>query len=458
MSYYLTNENSFLNINNAHLKVSGNVHADVMKIGAVEFAPIASNVTTTTNFTNVETGLTTSSNLHIGGTLTMGTVEVIATTHNLENTTTNGNITPHTVEFTNPTTSLVASGNVEVGGNVVAGYLYGDGSNITGISSNLDQIVNIGNVTSNTVQFTNATTGFATTANVEVGGELTVTGNATISSNLTVSGNVEVNDVLLVSKTWTKEIPYQVANGSTDYIYIGCFRFDSAVEVEITDSGGSLGASNKFTVTKHYGAAPFVSGHRGSRFVVHKFYWAPGNDVNVDYHLWHQPYISTSPSGQYRIRYKTAMILDQAENTSGRTECNYGLFHEENGFGTYVSIPFDLSFNGSSWYTVTNDGSHLSSGTWVVQVNINSAGGAGSGQLYNETYSGVFTWFTGVTNSNSVNNIPLHYAGHAPNAEVISIRTARQGHPGTNLLLQIKSNMSWGGTVRATTFHFRRLI
>ena len=124
MSYYVTNENSFLNINNAHLKVSGNVHADVMKIGAVEFAPIASNVTTTTNFTNVETGLTTSSNLHIGGTLTMGTVEVIATTHNLENTTTNGNITPHTVEFTNPTTSLVASGNVEVGGNAtVSGFV-----------------------------------------------------------------------------------------------------------------------------------------------------------------------------------------------------------------------------------------------------------------------------------------------------------------------------------------------
>jgi hypothetical protein len=296
------------------------------------------------------------------------------------------------------------------------------------------------------------------TGNATVSENLTVTGNATISSNLTVSGNVEVNDVLLVSKTWTKEIPYQVANGSTDYIYIGCFRFDSAVEVEITDSGSSLGASNKFTVTKHYSAAPFVSGHRGSRYVVHKFYWAPGNDVNVDYHLWHQPYISTSPSGQYRIRYKTAMILDQAENISGRTECNYGLFHEENGFGTYVSIPFDLSFNGSSWYTVTNDGSHLSSGTWVVQVNINSAGGAGSGQLYNETYSGVFTWFTGVTNSNVTNNIPLHYAGHAPNAEVISIRTARQGHPGTNLLLQIKSNMSWGGTVRSTTFHFRRLI
>jgi len=155
MSYYLTNENSFLNINNAHLKVSGNVHADVMKIGAVEFAPIASNVTTTTNFTNVETGLTTSSNLHIGGTLTMGTVEVIATTHNLENTTTNGNITPHTVEFTNPTTSIVASGNVEVGGELTV------------------------------------------SGNATVSSNLTVSGNATVSSNLTVSGNVTMNGMTI---------------------------------------------------------------------------------------------------------------------------------------------------------------------------------------------------------------------------------------------------------------------
>jgi hypothetical protein len=72
---------------------------------------------------------------------------------------------------------------VEVGGNVVASYLYGDGSNITGISSNLDQIVNIGNVTSNTVQFSNATTGLVTTANVEVGGELTVSGNVAVDTD-----------------------------------------------------------------------------------------------------------------------------------------------------------------------------------------------------------------------------------------------------------------------------------
>ena len=372
-------------------------------------------------------------------------IKVTSSTYTEVDAPTSPTLTACTNGLINMSGNIVASQNLTVTGKVEAGYLYGDGSNISGISSNLDQIVNIGNVTSNTVQFTNATTGLVTTANVEVGGELTV------------SGNVAVNDVLLVSKTWTKEIPYQVADGSTSYIYIGCFRVDSAVEVEINDSGNSLGASSKFTVTKHYSHTPFVSGHRGSRYVVHKFYWAPGNDTNVDYHLWHQPSISTSPTGQYRIRYKTAMVLDQAENVSGRVECNYGLFHEENGFGTYVSIPFSLSFDGSSWYTVTNAGSHLSTGTWAVQVNISSAG-LGSGQLYDETYSGVFTWYAGTTNNTASNNISLHNAGHAANAEIISMRTRRQGHPGTNLLFQINSNMNWSGAVRSTTFHFRRLI
>jgi hypothetical protein len=131
-----------------------------------------------------------SSNIAVGGVLTMGTVNVVAR-HDLEAVTALGNTTPVTLEFTNPTTSLVASGNVVVTGNVTADHFVGDGSNITGISSTLQAITDSGpgaNVTSNTVQFSNATTGFVTTANVEVGGELTVSGNATISSNLTVSG------------------------------------------------------------------------------------------------------------------------------------------------------------------------------------------------------------------------------------------------------------------------------
>ena len=56
-----------------------------------------------------------STNLELGGTLIMGTVNVEAQ-HSLEAVTATGNITPLTLEFTNPTTSLVASGNVEVAG------------------------------------------------------------------------------------------------------------------------------------------------------------------------------------------------------------------------------------------------------------------------------------------------------------------------------------------------------
>ena len=56
-----------------------------------------------------------STNLELGGTLIMGTVNVEAQ-HSLEAVTATGNTTPLTIEFTNPTTSLVASGNVEVAG------------------------------------------------------------------------------------------------------------------------------------------------------------------------------------------------------------------------------------------------------------------------------------------------------------------------------------------------------
>jgi hypothetical protein len=132
MSYYVTNENSVLNINNAHLRVSGNVMTDVMKLGAIEFAPSGSTVGGTVNFTNVTTGVTTSSNLNVGGTLMLGSVEVVGTPAN---------------------------------------------------GSNLHDVVELGNVTSNTVQFTNATTGIVTTANVEVGGELTVSGNVAVDTD-----------------------------------------------------------------------------------------------------------------------------------------------------------------------------------------------------------------------------------------------------------------------------------
>ena len=175
MSYYVTNENSFLDIKNAHLRVTGNVHTDVLKVGSIGFQPAGSNIPGTVNFTNVITGVTTTSNLDVGGTLNLGTIELSASTHTLDHITARGNVTSTTVQFDNATTGLVTTANVEVGGeltvtrNVTADYFVGDGSNITGISSTLQAITDSGNVTSNTIQFSNAITGFVTTANIEVG-------------------------------------------------------------------------------------------------------------------------------------------------------------------------------------------------------------------------------------------------------------------------------------------------
>jgi len=56
-----------------------------------------------------------STNLELGGTMTMGTVTVNAR-HELSAITATGNTTPHTVEFQNAETGLVTTGNVEVGG------------------------------------------------------------------------------------------------------------------------------------------------------------------------------------------------------------------------------------------------------------------------------------------------------------------------------------------------------
>ena len=150
----INNLNTYLNIKDSHLRVvSGNVYAQAMNIGGI----------------NVETA------------------------HGLQSVSDTGNVTSNTIQFSNATTGFVTTANVEVGGeltvssnltvggNVVADYLYGDGSNISGISlSNLQVVTDTGNVTSNTVQFTNPTTAFKATSNLEL----------TSASKIVVESNV----------------------------------------------------------------------------------------------------------------------------------------------------------------------------------------------------------------------------------------------------------------------------
>ena len=197
-----------------------------------------------------------SSNLAIGGVMTMGVVNVAAR-HNLQAVTDMGNVTTHTVEFTNPTTSIVASGNVEVGGNVVAGYLYGDGSNISGISSTLQAITDSGpgaNVTSNTVQFSNATTGFVTTANVEVGGII-------VSTNKSASGGTEstVGSDKLHQFTTAGMFSVTGADTSVEFLIIGGGGGGGRNHA----GGGGAGQFVSGTITLPRGVYPIMVGRGG---------------------------------------------------------------------------------------------------------------------------------------------------------------------------------------------------
>jgi hypothetical protein len=116
-------DDTFLDIENAHLRVTGNVHAENVNLGSIRVNPtyglstvtnVGNTTSNTVQFTNPTTSLTTTGNVEIGGILTLNTVQ-LQTNETLASVTNVGNATSETVQFTNSTTSLVASGNVEVG-------------------------------------------------------------------------------------------------------------------------------------------------------------------------------------------------------------------------------------------------------------------------------------------------------------------------------------------------------
>ena len=112
----------------------------------------------------------------------------------------NGNVSSNTIQLTNTDVGLKATGNVE------AARFIGDGSQLTGIATDLESVSNIGNTTSNTIQFTNSTTGFVTSSNVGIANtnpqnDLDVGSNLSVldtgSNVLSVRGNVNATSITI---------------------------------------------------------------------------------------------------------------------------------------------------------------------------------------------------------------------------------------------------------------------
>ena len=101
-----------------------------------------------------------------------------------------GNVSSNTIQLTNADVGLKASGNVE------AARFIGDGSHLTGLVTTLQDVADNGNVSSNTIQLTNSNVGLVATGNIEAGyfkgdgSELT--GISTVSNleGIVLNGNV----------------------------------------------------------------------------------------------------------------------------------------------------------------------------------------------------------------------------------------------------------------------------
>jgi hypothetical protein len=175
----------FLDITNATLRTSV---VGISNTGPTGELSVGSNLHVNTTASNV---LQVVGNVSAHN-MTLGEIRMIPA-HGLENVTEVGNTTPFTVSFSNATTGLATTSNLHVGGTLKIGTVEFENP------LSLAAVSLVSNTTPYTIEFSNAATGIATTANVDVGGELVVSGNATVSSNLTVTGNATVTGDLNVS-------------------------------------------------------------------------------------------------------------------------------------------------------------------------------------------------------------------------------------------------------------------
>ena len=172
-------------------------------------------------------------NLHVTGNIFTTNLEcsnlIFDTIHvqsvqSLDNVINVSNITSNTVQFTNTGTSLVASGAVE------AVSFVGSGSQLTGIKQTLQAITDVANVTSNTVQFTNTGTSLVALGTVEavsfVGSGSQLTGIKSTLQAITDVANVTSNTV-------------QFTNTGTSLITLGNIGVNTRLPAHTLDIAGT---------------------------------------------------------------------------------------------------------------------------------------------------------------------------------------------------------------------------
>src|SRR6056300_665680 len=129
-----------------------------------------------------------------------------------------GNVTSNTIQLINTDVGLVATGNIQ------AARFIGDGSYLTGLVTTFEDVANNGNTSSNTIQLTNADVGLVVTGNVEaarfIGDGSYLTGLVTTFEDVANNGNTSSNTIQLTNAdvglvvTGNVEANYFIGDGS----------------------------------------------------------------------------------------------------------------------------------------------------------------------------------------------------------------------------------------------------
>jgi hypothetical protein len=129
---------------------------------------------------------------------------------------------------------------------------------------------------------------------------------------------------------------------------------------------------------------------------------------------------------------------------------------EVNGLdiSTIKEFTKSIQLPANTWTDVGINGQDLQTGTYIMQVYMNDAS-TDNGQ-WNETISGLLTWFEGSTNSEDADDIPISKSGHAKNSHNIKLRITRTLNSG-RLKLQMYDDKQWYARANVV-FRFKRLM
>ena len=270
----------------------------------------------------------------------------------------------------------------------------------------------------------------------------------TLSGNTIKTGNNNVTITLPTSNNDTSNAVYMYANQNGPDIGIIYISPDTAFIANSGDAGYVFRVIDKDVNTNTNSNDGMLLGVRQSRggldvrssiFPTNNLTYSLGSsDLN-----WNNAYASTFHG------YLNGVAKD-SQALAGST-----LAQIIEAAGGVITITKNLKPT-VDWLDTGIAGTALSTGTYIVQVSGLSSGNTPG--IYSEIWSGVFSWYSGGTNSTNSDEILLHNAGHADNSNELYLRTIRQGATSGGVMkLQMAVKQASTSTVDVT-FKFRKMI